>query len=464
MEIPIYIICFNNGWQVENTVHQLSKFKHEIYIIDNASTSFRTKRVLARLASHKRCKVIRMKENYGHTVLWRDEIYSTLPQYFALTDPDLAYSSSLPPDFIEVLAKLTTKYKVHKAGLALEIPASDQTYSDIYYKGKNIRDWELQFWDNKLKHSSLEIYSAPVDTTFAVYNKKINNDHCCRVAGNYTARHLPWYIDHNNNVPMIDIVDTYSMTKGSTISQILLKDFQNKFPHLHFLSKNKLKMLVELDGSETREGFWKNYYSNWEPDTFRVFDRYAKDNEVAIDVGSWIGPTVLYLAQKCQRVISIEADYQASSMLKRNIKYNSIENKVKVIEKAIYRDDRGVWFGPNTAREDDGLNASTSQIISNNEHANSHNYFTPSITWLQVVKHLRLSETVCLIKVDIEGGEEFILRDVLRWAFAHGVPAYISFHYSWWKEQNLERFQDLFELFGMNTVKEQILKWSAPAN
>ena len=59
----------------------------------------------------------------------------------------------------------------------------------------------------KLYHSSLEVYSAAIDTTFAVYNK--SNDNLCgnkkkfnsiRVAGNFTSIHLPWMI----NDPMPD--------------------------------------------------------------------------------------------------------------------------------------------------------------------------------------------------------------------------------------------------------------------
>jgi hypothetical protein len=48
-----------------------------------------------------------------------------------------------------------------------------------------------------LKHDRLEVYAAPVDTTFAVYQKKyfLNGDFArgVRVAGNFSTCHLPWY-------------------------------------------------------------------------------------------------------------------------------------------------------------------------------------------------------------------------------------------------------------------------------
>ena len=58
---------------------------------------------------------------------------------------------------------------------------------------------ETHFWTKPLKHESLEVYAAAIDTTFAVYNKR--NDNYCggkgkensvRVAGNFTAIHYPW--------------------------------------------------------------------------------------------------------------------------------------------------------------------------------------------------------------------------------------------------------------------------------
>jgi hypothetical protein len=47
---------------------------------------------------------------------------------------------------------------------------------------------------------------------------------------------------------------------------------------------------------------------------------------------------------------------------------------------------------------------------------------------------------ISLIKVDIEGGEEHILEQLLNmWNF-HNVKLYVSFHYTWWSDKNLDRF------------------------
>ena len=52
---------------------------------------------------------------------------------------------------------------------------------------------------------------------------------------------------------------------------------------------------------------------------------------------------------------------------------------------------------------------------------------------------------ISLIKVDIEGGEEFILNDLFILNAKYKMPLYISFHYDWWKDKNLNRFDFLTE-------------------
>jgi FkbM family methyltransferase len=398
-----------------------------------------------------------MDKNYGHLVLFRDEIFNTVPQYFALTDPDLEYPESLPYNFIETLANLTDEFNVAKAGLALKIPDLIDSYPDIYYERMTIRDWEKQFWNKSIEHPNLEIYSAPIDTTFAVYNKSINNQLCLRVAGIYMAKHLPWYKEYIHSIAPIDLFEAFGLAKCSTIARIIMKNFESSTPNLQYVTKNDLTLLVELDGSEARDGFWVNHYQDWEPETFNVFDRYVTKDAVTIDIGTWIGPTVLYVAQKCKKVIAVEADQAAASTLKRNISCNGLGGKVKVLEMALYSDESGILFGPNSFRPDDGLNASTSQILSGDFIPSELNQIVPTVTWPGLIRHLDPSDEVCLIKLDIEGGEEFVLREVLHWAYHNRVPAYVSFHLTWWKDQDLDRFNDLFVLFGMESTKAKII-------
>ena len=54
---------------------------------------------------------------------------------------------------------------------------------------------------------------------------------------------------------------------------------------------------------------------------------------------------------------------------------------------------------------------------------------------------------ISLIKVDIKGGEEFILNDLYYIHKKYSIPLYISFHYDWWKDKNLNRFDFLTESY-----------------
>ena len=79
-----------------------------------------------------------------------------------------------------ISVNITRKYGVPKA----------------YTKELTIKEWEEQFWRMKLYHEKLEVYQAPLDTTFAVYRKSnLLEDFFdgVRVAGDFSAIHLPWY-------------------------------------------------------------------------------------------------------------------------------------------------------------------------------------------------------------------------------------------------------------------------------
>ena len=65
---------------------------------------------------------------------------------------------------------------------------------------KNIKEWETQFWINRIPHDKYELYHAVIDTTFTLVNwnyfaepNNCNVYRCIRIAGNFTCIHLPWY-------------------------------------------------------------------------------------------------------------------------------------------------------------------------------------------------------------------------------------------------------------------------------
>lgn len=206
LQIPIIVVSYNNGPYLMNMVRQLVQRELFPLIIDNNSTDAPT---LAALndAQKMGAIVVRSPKNLRHLVGFFDPIYKLLPEIFAYTDPDLQFHPNLPDNFLQELVDLTARYECYKAGMALDITnfgatknwksTTTRKYPFYFHKEHDIVDWEHQFWTMPLKHERLEVYAAPIDTTFAVYQKKYfqNGDFSrgVRVAGNFAACHLPWY-------------------------------------------------------------------------------------------------------------------------------------------------------------------------------------------------------------------------------------------------------------------------------
>lgn len=206
--IPIIIISYNNGIYVKNTCEQLDKLAIKPIIIDNNSTDKKTLDILIALSNSNKAYIALSSYNFGHEVGFIEPVYKLLPDVFAYTDPDLQFNNNLPENFLNILSDLTTEFSVFKAGfsLALEIEAEfkDTTFHSCHHKPiffektLTIKEFESRYWKNRLQHNNLELYASPIDTTFAVYRKQnyIGNFHSAvRVAGDFSAIHLPWFKD-----------------------------------------------------------------------------------------------------------------------------------------------------------------------------------------------------------------------------------------------------------------------------
>lgn len=203
-DIPILIPSFNNPSYCRMMVDQLLALgQRHIIVIDNASTSPSMLRLLEELAP--KVRVIRLGGNKGPKYFARNWLfYLRLPPVFCVTDPDIQFNPNLPANFLETLLTLTQQYRIGKAGFALKIQ-DHHDFRDITvtFNGKShdIVSWESQFWQEQLGHTACgqPIYRADIDTTFALYNKafftrkKAGFYRALRVAGDFTARHLPWY-------------------------------------------------------------------------------------------------------------------------------------------------------------------------------------------------------------------------------------------------------------------------------
>jgi FkbM family methyltransferase len=438
MNIPILIICYNNHKYVDNIINQLIKinnaYTQSIIIIDNNSDNHDTIQFL----QNTKIQIIHNPENNGPWIVsWCNEhIYDILPDKFILTDPDLEFDENIPANFIEIMVSLSDKYQCSKLGLALKIDDFNEMYNGVYVNNKTIYEHETEFWVNRIDDNEYELYHARVDTTFHIFNKKVAYDNDIRIAGNFTVKHIPWYLN-NPFITIYDYKKTYNQDI-STISWIINNYIDEKFFKIH---KNNEFLLIENRDTDTNLNFWTTIYSSWENEKFDIFDRYLNKDKIFIDIGGWIGTTCIYGSRNSRHVYVVEADKTSFQDLTANCKINC--DNTTLINRAIFNEnDTDIVFGKNQFSTNSSLNDSTSQInINAGQTPQDGEYIIKTITIQTIIDIYNINPAeISLIKVDIEGGEEYILNDLYAIMQKYNIPLHVSFHYSWWTDYNLDRF------------------------
>jgi FkbM family methyltransferase len=226
-----------------------------------------------------------------------------------------------------------------------------------------------------------------------------------------------------------------------------------------FLIVNKNDVIHKFVPFDTpTDQFVLNVFSEWEKETFEVFEQCKNDQGIAIDIGAWIGTTAIWLSKNFYHVLAIEADKVSVSCLEKNLKASECTN-VTLCPNAISDQSQKIIFGPRGS----ALNESISCI--KKESNSEKDYIIKSFTFKQILydnifndENLN-SRKISFIKCDIEGGEERIIEDILHFAYYNNCPAYISFHLDWWNNKNIARFENLFEFFSTNCPEQNISQY-----
>jgi FkbM family methyltransferase len=154
---------------------------------------------------------------------------------------------------------------------------------------------------------------------------------------------------------------------------------------------------------------------SWEPDTFHALASFVPRGGLHIDIGAWIGPTVLFAANIAGRVIAVEPDVVARSMLLKNLELNpEVGAKVAVFDVAISDKDEEIdLYAPRLG------DSGTSIVPSRGPKAATASAMGVGPFLDRVIR----DEKHCFIKIDVEGAEYKIvpvLCDELR---ARGISA-----------------------------------------
>ncbi|WP_170509222.1 FkbM family methyltransferase [Ruegeria arenilitoris] len=165
--------------------------------------------------------------------------------------------------------------------------------------------------------------------------------------------------------------------------------------------------------------FWRKASAgDWEPETFAVLDQHLSPDRDYLDIGAWIGPTVLYGARKARHVWCFEPDPTAFRHLAWNLDLNDIRN---VSAFGVALSDRFGVARMASVRGEPG--DSTSSLL----HDGAHGTNALTIAWDQFATATDLSG-ISLVKMDIEGAEFAVLPTLADWLQDQKPALYLSLH------------------------------------
>lgn len=234
----------------------------EIIILDNGSTNKEL------LNWYKECdfKVIFL-ENLGHTAPWISGVLEKInTNYYVITDPDLDILD-IPNDvFNKMIALLKDKPELKKIGLSLK--TNDIPEDSPYFNHINNYEKIIQ---SKFEPGSNYIL-APVDTTFALYDKRISNVYevsGVRLPKPYEARHLPWYIINKHEDPEFSYYIDNANSDYSSYKKYTKRSTKTRLEYLYRKKSGKVSTK------------WSSYFEIYE----RHLEKFKNEKISLLEIG-----------------------------------------------------------------------------------------------------------------------------------------------------------------------------------
>lgn len=189
---------------------------------------------------------------------------------------------------------------------------------------------------------------------------------------------------------------------------------------------------------------------NWEENTFHILDHYQNPDKIYLDIGAWIGPTVLYSANKFKHVFCFEPDPIAIERLNENLSVNHFDN-ITLITRALSNTNSISEFGGNGEL---GNSMSTLLVSLDNKEDFYNNYGDEGflsyeerkrdiikVETITIESVLKLNEVdptnIGLIKMDIEGGEIILIPAMQTFLEMYTPTIYISLHRVFLREKDI---------------------------
>lgn len=213
----------------------------------------------------------------------------------------------------------------------------------------------------------------------------------------------------------------------------------SRFIHVKPMEINRYGKTFIVSGNLKYYLFWR--HKSWEEETFRILERYLDSNHSYIDIGAWIGPTVLYAAHIAKKTYAIEPDPLAFKELKENVSLNpTLQQKISLHEKCINVTTGKARFGTPSMGGD---------TISSLRFGESENaWIVDGVTFDDFVKENAINDCN-MIKIDIEGAEAIVLPTMADYLERYKPTLHLSMHPEFFDnpKEDTEKIIDMLKIY-----------------
>lgn len=176
--------------------------------------------------------------------------------------------------------------------------------------------------------------------------------------------------------------------------------------------------LGDIEARTLDHRFWNRFADGWEPETERIYRKLVKPGSTVLDIGAWIGSTILFaLACGAEKIIAIEPNPHSFAALESLCGLNPDLAHRIILENVAVSDREGVLAMGLAEGEDD---TSTSGLAGND--------FEIEATTLPHLLSRLDPGPIDLVKIDIEGAEILLGDDLERFSRISGQSVHLSIH------------------------------------
>ena len=198
-------------------------------------------------------------------------------------------------------------------------------------------------------------------------------------------------------------------------------------------TESGLVCIGDVQARVVHDRFWIKFAAGWEPETERIYRKCVKPGSTVLDIGAWIGSTILFaLACGAEKIVALEPNPQSYETLSRFVKLNpQYSDRIVLLNCAVSSRREVLSMGLVEGESD----TSTSGIAGND-------FKVEAVTLNDIVEECRLDK-IDLVKIDIEGAEVFLSEALSELSARVGQTVHLSVHVSFFPQgSNRQAFID----------------------